>query len=191
MKIFKKIIIIPLILASILIGIILLPVFFSVSFQIISYFTMENPDVPVIKKGEFPFEIIYEVNGERFSIKDTYVCEYDGIQISKGGKYLGWKGYFKSGNKDPLTIFIGDTTEIVIDIGDYWYYMGDPILPKSHKNRIPAFGRVIRENGGISGEALSSEELYSEYGIKIISCSLPEPIENTFVPKKWYEFWKQ
>ena len=56
-----------------------------------------NPPKPEITYAEFPFEIVYELEGETVTVNDVYVCEYDGIGMNEGvGKYREWKGYIKS-----------------------------------------------------------------------------------------------
>lgn len=187
MNILKKIVII---LVSIIAVIILAPICFIFLFCMLTNIIYPSPDVPVIKEAEFPFEIVYEKNGELVTVQDIYVCEYDGTYTHTGGKSRCWDEYFKSGNEDALVVFNDDTTEIGISIGLAWYYMEDPNYSKKNGKMIPTAYKRIYKNGGVHGEPLSAEELYSEYGVKIISWKLSEPIENTYVPKKWYEFWK-
>ncbi|MFA8307240.1 YdgA family protein, partial [Paenibacillus alvei] len=35
-----------------------------------------DPPRPEITYGEFPFKLVYEINGERKVIQDTVICEY-------------------------------------------------------------------------------------------------------------------
>lgn len=59
-----------------------------------------NPTKPEITHGEFPFHLVYEINGETKVIEDTLICEYDGIGMNEGnGKYRKWKESLASGNK--------------------------------------------------------------------------------------------
>ena len=148
-----------------------------------------SPDVTTIKEAEFPFQIVYEKNEEIFVIEDILICEYDGTYTHSGGKSRSWKEYFKSENDDVLTVFKDGTTEICIGIGSSRYYMNEPDYSDKNSEITPWASRVIRENG-VHIEPVSEDELYSAYGIKIISWELSDPIENTYVSKKWYEFWK-
>lgn len=149
-----------------------------------------SPEVPVIREAEFPFEIVYEQNGEISEIKDVYICKYNGVYTTAGGKSRSWKEYFKSGNENALIVYKDDATEVSINIGTARYYMDNSDHPQKNEAKKPSAYRVTEKDGMIYGEPLSDEKLYSEYGIKIISWNLPDPIENTFVPKMWYEFWK-
>ena len=50
--------------------------------------------MPEIRYGEFPFRLEYEINGERFVIEDTVICEFDGIGWNEAqGKFRKWKDY--------------------------------------------------------------------------------------------------
>ena len=187
MNILKKV---AIILVSIVAVIILAPICFIFLFCMLINIVYPSPDVPVIKEAEFPFEIVYEKNGEIIKIEDIYVCKYDGVNANTGGKYRRWKEYFKSGNEDALTVFEDETTEVSIEIGNSWYYMADPEHYKPNTEITPFARRITHKDGRISYKTLSEEDLYSEYGVKIISWKLAEPIENTYVTKKWYEFWK-
>ena len=63
-----------------------------------------KPSEPIIKYGEFPFEIKYEYEyeGESGIIKDTIIYEYEGISFAlDGGNTRDWKCYFKN-NKDII-----------------------------------------------------------------------------------------
>jgi hypothetical protein len=67
-----------------------------------------NPPLPEIRYGEFPFRLEYEINGERFIMEDTVVCEFDGIGVDGGrGKYLKWKTYLADGTKLSNRITFG------------------------------------------------------------------------------------
>jgi len=60
---------------------------------------LPNPPKPGITYSEFPFRLVYEINGERKVIEDTLICEYDGIGMDEGrGKYRKWKEHLASGN---------------------------------------------------------------------------------------------
>lgn len=65
-----------------------------------------NPPEPEITYCEFPFEIVYEIDGEIITINDVYVCQYDGIGANEGsGKYRVWKSYIKSTGEENLILF--------------------------------------------------------------------------------------
>ena len=53
-----------------------------------------NPPAPEVTYGEFPFSLVYEIDGERVEIKDTLVIEHKGVDYNEGmGKYNKWKTY--------------------------------------------------------------------------------------------------
>lgn len=45
----------------------------------LGYAFSEVPPQPVITYAEFPFELVYEINGERIEIKDSLIVEWDGV----------------------------------------------------------------------------------------------------------------
>ena len=58
---------------------------------------LEPPDKPEVTYGEFPFTLIYEIDGETIIIEDTLVIRYKGVGSNKGiGKYNEWDRYLKS-----------------------------------------------------------------------------------------------
>jgi hypothetical protein len=52
--------------------------------------------------GEFPFRIVYELDGERITIEDVLICEYGGNDWNEGmGRYIWsdpnpWSTFFVS-----------------------------------------------------------------------------------------------
>lgn len=55
----------------------------------------------VIRYGEFPFRLEYEINGRRELIEDTLIIKYKGIGIDEGrGKFRKWEDRLASGNKN-------------------------------------------------------------------------------------------
>ena len=58
------------------------------------------PPLPVIRYGEFPFTLVYELNGEERVVEDTLICEYDRWDWSAGsGSYVRWKSRLDSGDE--------------------------------------------------------------------------------------------
>ena len=50
-------------------------------------FLLSVPE-PRIKYGEFPFKLIYEIDGKTMTIEDTIICEFDGFKVvGEAGKY--------------------------------------------------------------------------------------------------------
>ena len=187
----KRILVSILVVSAIPLAVFMSIVMFCFVFTVAVNLIYPSPDVPEIREAEFPFEIVYEYKGKLVEVEDIYVCKYDGVNTNAAGKFRCWDEYFKSGNEDVLEVFKDDTTEVGISIGSAQYYMGDPNYSTKNEEKTPSAYRITRDDSLIYTEPLSEEELYSEYGIKIISWELSKPIENTFAPKKWYEFWKR
>ena len=96
-----------------------------------SPFFGSTPPQPVIRYGEFPFRLEYEINGRIVVVEDTIICKYDGVVVYEmSTKYLKWKGSLASGNKAPLTdaydvsLLIDEVNKICFFLGEPKYYMG-------------------------------------------------------------------
>ena len=89
-----------------------------------------NPPSPTVTYGEFPFELVYEIDGEVVAVKDTYVCEFDGFGANTGvGKYRKWNGYIKGTGETSILICEDDISLIYCSVGDAEYYMDDERYP--------------------------------------------------------------
>lgn len=99
---------------------------------------LEEPEKPQITKQEFSFTLIYSIDGEIKKIEDTLICEFDGIGIDEArGKYLEWKGTFKSG-KEEIILWEGRNKKgkkqvIYYNVPAPGYYMGDPYCKDGNK----------------------------------------------------------
>ena len=144
----------------------------------LSIYTSPDPPVPQTTYGEFPFELVYEINGEIITVKDVIVCEFDGFYMSEaGGKQRKWKSYFKETGQE-LGVFLTEDEDRIVYcyVGSAAFYMDDEKYPEER----PLTPRVYDKNKTINTEILSQEELLEIYNIKIISWNFSEPIENTF-----------
>lgn len=147
-----------------------------------------NPPMPTIKHGEFPFHLVYEAGGKRYTIDNTIICDYAGMGMDEGnGKYLKWKERLANGN--PITRFSFNLTEdyqygiklfdgviqgqgstvIICDIGNPQYYLGY----KKYTDYSP--GRVSISSPPATG-VISEAELWNKYHIKIIEAKFSEPM---------------
>lgn len=178
--------------------------------SIIAYFTvwswsmislgislLPNPPKPEITYGEFPFRLVYEINGERKVIKDTLICEYDGIGMDEGqGKYRKWKEHLASG-KERLSLLEVDNPaalrsdrnivnqEIYYPTGSARYYMGDMKEYETYKQSFPDACYFEKyESGGTSSGIIHADELLKKYNIKLISWDYTQPIKNNFSTTK-------
>ena len=73
-----------------------------------------KPTEPSIKYGEFPFELVYKLDGETHVISDSIVCEYEGTEALETERIRVWKAYIKS---------TGDNKLGRIDVSSYNKYM--------------------------------------------------------------------
>ena len=134
-----------------------------------------KPPIPEIKYGEFPFRLVYEIDGEQKIVEDVIVCEYDGIGMNEGsGKYIKWKSYLKSNRKEEIVLLsLGIGKKIVYPLGDPECYMGADI----EEYYLFPNAVITRLNGA---GLIRSDELQETYNIKLISWEPSPPIENTF-----------
>lgn len=126
---------------------------------------LPDPPKPEITYGEFPFRLVYELNGERKVIEDTLICEYDGIGMNEGqGKYRKWKEHLASGKEKLLLLELDNPAalrsnrkvvkqEIYYSTGSAQYYMGDMKDYKTYKQSFPdaSFFEKYDDGGTIDG----------------------------------------
>lgn len=171
------VIVIVLIIAAVICLTILIP---PILFDLI----LPNPPEPQIQYGEFPFEIVLEIDGEAKTFNDIYICEYDGIGSNEGvGKYRTWKGYIKGTGKGTILIKEVDNKHIYCSVGAADIYMGD-CEPYYEGGEIPVNEPVIYskehdKNGGTTSHTFNETDM-EEHGIKIISYNFSPPITNLF-----------
>jgi hypothetical protein len=179
----KLIIAMPLLLAGIVVGYFSLPwiiIFLGIQFE-------ANPPEPKNKYGEFPFHLVYEINGIQHTIDDTIICEYAGIGIDEAnGKHIKWEERLATVNK-LTSLFTGEnqygielldaviegqgSTYIILDIGNPQYYLG------YKKDRDYSPGRVSISSPLKTG-IISEDELWNKYTIKIIEMKFSQPLEG-------------
>lgn len=173
-----------------IIGIIVLivsAVFFALPWLMIALgtYVSPNPPKPEITYAEFPFEVVYEIDGEIVTVNDIYVCEYDGIGMNEGvGKYRKWKGYIKSSGKEELILLEDGDLKLACSVGYPEYYMGDP--SKLNPEEYTPYMYYIKSNsfGGISSGVMDIEPILEQYRLKLISWKLSKPIQNSFNNQK-------
>lgn len=136
---------------------------------------------PRITEGKFPFEIVYEIDGETVTINDTYVCEFDGFGYNKAvGWYREWNGYFQSTGEEDLVLLQDGNLSLAVAVGHPNYYMSDPT--EYTREYEPHIYYIIYPNdmGGTSWGVTNIESMLEKYKIKLISWKLSEPIQNSF-----------
>lgn len=169
---------------------------------------MPKPPKPTICYGEFPFTLIYELNGEEKTIQDVAVCEFDGYyERTEGGDSRKWSTYLKSEMDDSSSVEKGEhVTDVeqillldlknanVVDAvgnkilefyfygGNGHYYMGDELGRRARppQNFKRVYYRYQNENGEIRHGGVNADEALEKYHIRLISWESAPPIENSF-----------
>ena len=141
----------------------------------------KKTDKPVNQYGEFPFKLVYEVNGERIKIEDVLVVEHLGQDWNEGsGTYNKWHTFHKKGTKaencTTLDLYEIDGATITLFLGSCEYYMGlDETNASIYKLYKINPGDIV-----ISSQkefrVITDEELYYKFGVKIIEKSFSTPL---------------
>lgn len=155
-------------------AVILLVIIFSLS-------ACKHVPTPQITNAEFPFEIVYEVDGEVITLKDSFVCEFDGFGWNEAqGRHRQWKGYVKSSGKDYVLLLQDGNLQFAVKVGSAAYYMGDPTMDDVEAFTPSIYYIRTFESGGVSSGVAGIESLLEEYKIKLISWTLSKPINNIY-----------
>lgn len=177
------IVILFIIISLLLIGILYFLVMSGAVFSL-----MPDPPAPEITYGEFPINVIYEINGETKVIYDTVICKFDGVEsLGSAGKYRKWISYLKSGNK-RLVLLRGENSELIFEISVSYgipdYYMGDFRKNREDFEKLMADDRYLGytqwENGVPTGYSITKEEVWEKYKLKVIDIQYSQPIQNSF-----------
>ena len=178
-------------------------IFIGITVVIISYFTLPwilislgimlspSPPTPKNTYGEFPFHLVYEIDGEQFTVDDVLVCEFVGRGADEAsGKYLKWDMRLLSGNQvDRFGGYSGVTgapewpTHAVVkllgsvvvrnymgsiycDLGLPQYYLGYNVMDGYSPGRIC----------NSSAKTIEANELWNQYKIRIIEANFSQPM---------------
>ncbi|MBQ7012198.1 MAG: hypothetical protein IJN63_10875 [Clostridia bacterium] len=179
---------------NIIIGTILGMIAFYHLFIISGAFALlyEDPLEPVIKYGEFPITVIYELNGEIKERKDVIVCEYAGIENwGTGGKHRKWTSEYISGN-DYLFLLMGEEDGVKFTLSvemPNWlasYYMDD-LDPMYREERERELKRINQKllltqfvDGGWVQRTLAGDEVYEKYKLRVLEVRHSLPINNSY-----------
>ena len=134
---------------------------------------------PTVREGRFDFSVTLEVAGEIVTLTDVLVCEYVGYELYLDGASLEWDTHFENGVLDEQ-LKLGESPEgfpilLVIQTGDC-HLMGDPRYVSYGPE---AYLRMDCEDEEGSWSIYDVEEL-AVYGLRLISFSHSEPIENEY-----------
>lgn len=141
---------------------------------------------PEISYHEFPFKLTYELNGTIKEVEDAVICEYQGIKIhNEIGVYRQWTSRLKSGQDKITLLKVGETLEFYFDYGSAENYMGDP---QSGQYRLDLFYNLTlipyikyENNLQIANSAMTANEVWNKYKLRIIKWEYTPPIKNNFL----------
>jgi len=144
-----------------------------ISFYFLFYFiTMPFLSVPETSYAEFPFEIVYSVDGEVFENRGVVIstCSPD-FELERGA-YCSVDEEFKESFDDDI-LLTKDDYDVRIDCGNASYYLLDSKLDEDY-----APGQYIYYVFKGQEHTFTLEEAKEEFGIEIISTKFSEPIKN-------------
>ena len=164
-----------------LVLILLIP-FFGLVWFFIATITSPSPPKPIITRGEFNIKLVYEINGREFTIEDTIIIEFAGINhFSVNGKHRQWRHHLASNRqtKNILLLQLYDGSRIYYHVGSPNYYIGDLDVEIEQGAWYP-FNAVFIARGNNQSSVGGPEGLLNEFGIRLISWEYDLPIENSF-----------
>jgi len=136
-------------------------------------------DPPAVQRGEFPFRLEYEFDGEITVIEDVLVGEFDGNDWNAGwGVHPTWRGSLLSG-RERIVLFADDEIEIVYRPTRLSSSLGTFMGDRSSGMTWDSTPTIFRTRGDDT-RWVSSADLYYTYNIRIISWEIAPPIRNTF-----------
>lgn len=141
-----------------------------------------GPEVPEITYSEFPFKIVYSIDGEVFEIEDSYVCDCKGVGFEYDlHKNLIWNTYLKNAETEYIELCdMHYGYRLCLYVGSPEYYMMESFPP--YGDHVP--GEYLHSSGNDRREEISFEEAKEKYGLEIISATFSEPIENKLEYRK-------
>ena len=135
---------------------------------------------PTVTKGEFPFSITYELNGETVTISDVYRVRYDrngGYADTKLRIYIGEIGDMGEGNT-VYTLKNDEDGRIELNTNFFPdYMMGE--TEYDYFDDKP-FEPIIYYYDNEETEYNDEETLLLQ-GVRLVSFKYPTPIKNSFV----------
>ena len=126
----------------------------------------DRPAKPKVKHGEFPFQLVYEFEGQQYTVNETIVCDYKGVSFAlDGGNTRDWDCYVT--NNDRYGRYYLDeanrpTLYIQVPL-EAEYYMGMPDAKVEYTSPYIFF---VDDSTGTTHYA---EDLMDVAGVKLIS----------------------
>ena len=146
---------------------------------------------PAVAKGEFPFSITYEYQGETGTLSGVLECAYSGSYTVHGEHHRYWTEETRYDNPDnvenPFIIDQNDELQTTLSLYENMsagYFMGDPLyadyyLDYGLTGAEPQVSYYDYKNE-IYLEEANREEVLESVGFKVIDFTYPEPVENSF-----------
>lgn len=133
------------------------------------------PQKPIVKHGEFPFELVYEYKGKQYILKDTIICDYEGYswsldggnsrdrtcELSKDDEYGQY--YIDKENEPSLYIEVPEVPD---------YYMGDKEFSKEDARPLIMY---VDES---TGTYYQEKDKIDVVDIKIVDLKPSNPLKN-------------
>jgi len=163
---------------------------------------------PEIRYGEFDFRLEYEIYGEVVVVEDTVVVEHSGTSWDAGiGNHNVWDNHLKSGREfielyrsDAVVIFIR-----ILGVLNGVYLLGTDSVREDLHTNLPDVTRLNLNEEGLTSQQeqerdtffsdnsepnwrffggarwhINEEDLFNNYGIRLIRFEYDLPIENSF-----------
>ena len=171
----KKKILLGFLLALLLVIVLAAAFLWYISGGILGEMLFDRPGKPKAKHGEFPFELVYEYNGQLFTVNETIVCDYEGTSFSlEGGNSRDWNCYIT--NNDRWGRYYPDeakhpTLYVQVPL-DAEYYMGSP---DAHEEFATPYLFLIDDS---TGTTYYEQDLSDVVGAKIIRWEVSAPLEG-------------
>ena len=133
-----------------------------------------KPAIPEITYGEFPFELVYEIDGETVTVKDVYICEFNSFGLNRR-----WEGHIQGSGDKYIELLKDGVFTLYCSVGDAEYYMND----EEYTREEPLKPHVFLVESSIFEPRKpfrTQEEILEHYKIKIISWKFTDPIEDAY-----------
>ncbi|MCL1949896.1 MAG: hypothetical protein FWF59_09215 [Turicibacter sp.] len=158
---------------------------------------LPRPSEPNVRDASFDIRLTYEVGGETHVVEDTFWAMYHGVrwevnEVGDGQWISAWRYTFENGQPNDVWVelFRDEEEAIVLDLGQFL----DGLYLVGGRERNNALGRMenprvirsILDNQPLPGvpsrlsEELSTEELWEDYGIVIVSVEHDPRLEGDF-----------
>lgn len=144
---------------------------------------------PEVREGEFPFSITYEYKGEQKTLSGVFKCKFAGSETILGEHSSYWDEetlYDNSENiEHPYIIEQSEKMTLSIHKNMFGgYFMGDPLYQdyyeKYRNGIVEPYMEYYDYVNDITLDDENKDEILDDIEFKIIECSYPEPIENSF-----------